>query len=190
MREATLVILIHQLLFQGIFFAKNIVLRRKLGRAIHGYNPEATLAIGFFAVFIGVSIWLAQTGCQWGSFALLPPWAAVAIGLALLGANMLVAAASLVQLGDSWRVGVIEGQETALVESGIYRFSRNPYFLSYLLMFGAYTVLLQNAVLLGLGGIGFILIQKMVLREEKYLATLHCDEYRQYCRRVPRYLLR
>ena len=183
-------ILIHQLLFQGIFLRKTLSSGASWAARYTANNPEATLAIVFFAVFIGVSIWLAQTGCQWGSFALLPPWAAVAIGLALLGANMLVAAASLVQLGDSWRVGVIEGQKTALVESGIYRFSRNPYFLSYLLMFGAYTVLLQNAVLLGLGGIGFILIQKMVLREEKYLATLHCDEYRQYCRRVPRYLLR
>jgi protein-S-isoprenylcysteine O-methyltransferase Ste14 len=32
MREAALVIMIHQLLYQGIFFVKNIALRHKLGR--------------------------------------------------------------------------------------------------------------------------------------------------------------
>jgi protein-S-isoprenylcysteine O-methyltransferase Ste14 len=87
-------------------------------------------------------------------------------------------------------VGVIEEQQTALVESGIYRYSRNPYFLAYLLMFAAYTVLLQSALLLGLSAIGFILVHAMVLREEKHLAMLHPQAYREYCQRVPRYLIR
>jgi protein-S-isoprenylcysteine O-methyltransferase Ste14 len=76
------------------------------------------------------------------------------------------------------------------VESGIYRYSRNPYFLAYLLMFAAYTVLLQSALLLGLSAIGFILVHSMVLREEKHLAKLHPQAYREYCQRVPRYLIR
>lgn len=190
MEDATLVIALHQLLFQGMFFAKNHALGRKLGKPIRGHNPEATLSIAFFALFIALSLWLAQTNTGWGKISLLPDRIALALCLALLGANMLVAAAALKHLGDSWRVGVIEEQQTALVESGIYRFSRNPYFLAYLLMFIAYTVLLQNAVLLGLSVIGFVLVQSMVLREEKYLATLHPETYARYCLRVPRYLFR
>jgi len=114
MREAALVILIHQLLDQGMFFVKNIALRHKLGRPIRGYNPKASWSIVFF------------------------------ICLVLLGANLLIGLASLRDLGDSWRVGVIEEQQTTLVESGIYRFSHNPCFVAYLLMFAAYAVLLQN----------------------------------------------
>lgn len=190
MRDAALVILLHQLLFQGMFFAKNITLQRKLGKPVRGANAEASLAIGFFVIFIALSLLLAQTDSSWGRLALLPAPAALVLGLFLLGATLLVAAASLQGLGDSWRVGVIEEQQTTLVESGIYRYSRNPYFLAYLLMFAAYTVLLQSAVLLGLSAIGFTLVHSMVLREEKHLATLHPQAYREYCQRVPRYLIR
>ncbi len=190
MRDAALVILLHQLLFQGMFFAKNITLQRKLGKPVRGANAEASLAIGFFVIFIALSLLLAQADSSWGRLALLPAPAALVLGLFLLGATLLVAAASLQGLGDSWRVGVIEEQQTTLVESGIYRYSRNPYFLAYLLMFAAYTVLLQSALLLGLSAIGFILVHSMVLREEKHLATLHPQAYREYCQRVPRYLIR
>ena len=190
MRDATLVILVHQLFFQGMFFAKNIALQRKLGRPVRGANPEASLAIAFFLIFIALSLLLAQTGSEWGKFALLSDRAALTLCLLLLVANLLVAAASLQGLGDSWRVGVIEEQQTALVETGIYRYSRNPYFLSYLLIFLAYTVLLQSALLLGLSAIGFMLIHAMVRREEQYLARLHPQGYREYCQRVPRYLIR
>ena len=92
-------------------------------------------------------------------------------------------------LKDSWRVGVLENQQTELIEDGIYRFSRNPYFLSYLIMFAAYTILLRNIILLVLSFVGFALIHAMVLKEEKYLAALHGEKYRQYQKKVPRYII-
>ncbi len=190
MRDATLIIAIHQLLFQGMFFAKNIALGNRLGRPIRGYNLEASISIGFFAVFIGLSLWLAQGESGWGMLSLLPVHLAQAICLLVLAVNLAVAAAALQDLGDSWRVGVIEEQRTSLVESGIYRFSRNPYFVSYMLMFVAYTILLQSTALLALSLIGFALIHWMVRREEKYLARLHPREYVRYCQRVPRYLIK
>ncbi len=67
--------------------------------------------------------------------------------------------------------------------------SRNPYFLSYLFMFAAYTVLLQNILLLGLSVIGFMLINSMVNTEEKYLQRVHGEAYLQYKRKVPRYFI-
>ncbi len=190
MRDTAVIIALHQLLFQGMFFLKNALLRRKLGQPVRGANPEAVASILFFACFIALSLWLALADRPPGHYALLAPGPALAIGLALLGANLLIGLASLKDLGDSWRVGVLEEQRTALVQSGIYRYSRNPYFLAYLLMFAGYTVLLQNALLLGLSLVGFACIHLMIGREERYLAGLHGEEYRQYCRRVPRYLLR
>lgn len=188
MKEATLVILVHQILYQGMFFAKNALLRRKLGKPIRGHNPEASLSIAFFALFIGLSIWLAQADVPPGRYPVLNAGFALLVGLALLGANLLIGLASLRDLGDSWRVGVIEEQQTALVESGIYGFSRNPYFVAYLLMFAGYTVLLQSAILLVLSAVGFMLIHLMILREEKHLVTLHPQDYQAYRQRVPRYL--
>jgi len=189
MTEATLLILVHQLLFQGMFFAKNCMLRRKLGKPIRGFNPEANLSIAFFALFIALSLYLASYPASPGRLELMPDRAAMIASLLVLLINLLLALASLRHIGDSWRVGVIEEQQTQLVQNGIYRFTRNPYFAAYLLMFVAYTLLLQNTILLVLSLVGCGLVHTMILREEKYLARTHGAEYQRYKRRVPRYFI-
>jgi len=172
-----------------MFFAKNILLRRKLGGPIRGGNREANLSIGFFSLFITLSILLGLLSAPVGMVHIVVRSTAQTVALALLAVNLLVGAASLAGLKDSWRVGVLEDQETELVEEGIYRFSRNPYFLSYLIMFVAYTVLLQNIILLVLSVVGFAMIHAMVLKEEKHLADQHGEQYRRYQKRVPRYII-
>lgn len=190
MTNAALIILVHQLLYQGMFVAKNVLLRRKLGQPIRGYNPEASASIAFFAGFIALSLWLAIADAPRGYYPLLDKPTAMLLALPLLALNLLIGLASLRDLGDSWRVGVIDEQRTSLVQSGIYRYSRNPYFASYLLMFAGYTVLLQNALLLALSLLGFALIHMMIRREERYLLSVHGDDFLAYCQRTPRYLLR
>ncbi|MCJ7683226.1 MAG: isoprenylcysteine carboxylmethyltransferase family protein [Desulfobacteraceae bacterium] len=189
MKGSVLIILFHQIIFQGMFFAKNISLRRKLGMPIRGRNREANLSIGFFGLFTILSVFLGLFNAPLGTVNLVAGSTALITVLALLAVNLLVGAASLTGLRDSWRVGVLEDQQTDLIEGGIYRFSRNPYFLSYLIMFAAYTVLLQNIILLVLSIAGFAMIHAMVLKEEKYLTALHGDKYRQYQERVPRYII-
>ncbi len=189
MSESAQIILLHQLVFQGMFAVKNIRLRRRLGQPIRGANPEARRAVAFFALFITVALYLAWSRTDVGAVHWLPPIAATGLCLLLLALNLVIGAASLKDLGDSWRVGVIEEQRTELVENGIYGRSRNPYFVAYLLMFAAYTLLLQNLVLLVLSGIGFGLVHGMVRREEAYLESVHGQAYRDYRGRVRRYLL-
>lgn len=170
-----------------MFFAKNVLLRRRLNQSIRGFNSEANLFIVFFLVFLGITLWLSlgsNAHQNTGPFVLAAQTMAVLLMLASLG----IAAASLIDLGDSWRVGVIEEQETELIESGVYRFSRNPYFLAYLLLLAAYTALLQSSLLLVLSIIGFGIVHAMILREERYLATIHNANYEHYCKRVQRYL--
>ncbi len=189
MYDSVLVILIHQTIFQGMFVAKNISLRHRLGIPVRGRNREANLSIIFFSLFIALSILLGLFDKPFGTVNLAARTTALGVALALLAVNVLVGAASLIGLRDSWRVGVLENQQTDLIEGGIYRFSRNPYFLSYLIMFAAYTVLLQSVILLVLSFIGFALIHAMVLKEEKHLTALHGQKYHQYKQRVPRYLI-
>ena len=186
MNEATWIILLHQALFQGLFIAKNISLKIKLGKPIRGNNAEANRAVGFFILFIALALYLAATdrGNDISGFGLI-----TSLSLSLLGLNLIFAMASLRDLGKSWRVGVIEEQETALIEEGIYRYSRNPYFVSYLLLFAAYTLLLQSILLLVLSFIGFALVHAMIRREEAYLDRVHGQAYLRYKQRVPRYLL-
>lgn len=183
------IILLHQFIFQGVFVAKNVVLRRKLGIPIRGHNREATIAIAVIVSFIGVAVALSILDRPPGELHLLSDTLAGTLGLALLLVGLVVAGASLVGLRDSWRVGVLEEQQTELITTGIYRFTRNPYFVSYLLMFAAYTILLQNAILLGLSLVGFWCIHRMIVKEEAYLSAVHGEAYRRYRRKVPRYIL-
>lgn len=186
---STAIILIHQVLFQGLFLAKNMTLQRRLGTPVRGVNREATLAIGFFALFIIVAGILSLNHPAVWSFQIMPEMAARAVAIALITINLVLGTAALIGLKDSWRVGVLEQQRTALIQSGIYRFSRNPYFLSYLTMFAAYTVLLQNVVLLILSFAGFAMIHKMILKEEQYLLSVHGERYLRYKDKVPRYFI-
>jgi protein-S-isoprenylcysteine O-methyltransferase Ste14 len=172
-----------------MFFTKNILLSHRLSRPIRGRNREANLSIGFIGLFITLSILLALFNAPFGTVHIVARRTALTVALSLLTVSIFGATASLIGLKDSWRVGVLEGQETDLIEQGIYRFSRNPYFLSYLIMFAAYTILLQNIILFILSFVGFALIHTMVLKEEKYLAALHGEKYRRYQKRVPRYII-
>ncbi|MCX2982687.1 isoprenylcysteine carboxylmethyltransferase family protein [Halieaceae bacterium IMCC14734] len=188
MNESVIIIIIHQLVYQGMFFAKNFILRRRLGRPIRGTNKEASIFIGFFLIFLGLTFFEAfQID---GGIASSSTWdiAAYSLGMILMCASVLIARASLKDLGDSWRVGVIEDQRTTLIETGIYGISRNPYFVAYLLLFAAYTVFLQSLLLLILSGIGFGLIHRLVRNEENYLSKQHGDTYQKYKKDVHRYL--
>ena len=172
-----------------MFFTKNIYLIRKTGNQIKGKNKEVVLSTIFFVLFISVSALFAFTASTIGSFLIIDTSYSLIIGSVLISINLFIGAVSLINMKDSWRVGVLEDQKTQLIERGIYKFSRNPYFLSYIMMFIAYTVLLQNIILFGLSIIGFLFIHSMISKEEQYLLRIHRDSYIQYKKRVPRYFI-
>ncbi len=172
-----------------MFFTKNSLLRKRLGISVRGRNREANLSIVFFGLFIILSILLSPFEVPFGTVDLITKNNAQIITIVLLAMNLLMGAVSLIGLKDSWRVGVLKDQQTDLIQGGVYRFSRNPYFLSYLIMFAAYTILLQNIILFILSIAGFVMIHKMVLKEELHLTDQHGDIYRQYKKRVPRYII-
>jgi len=188
MIESWLIILIHQFVFQGMFATKNIILNKRTGKQIRGKNIEATASILFFVIFIGAALIISFFKLSFGEVHFFTNSFTIITGLLLLILNLFVSASSLVNLKDSWRVGVLENQKTELIISGIYRFTRNPYFVSYILMFAAYTIILQNLILLGFSIIGILFIHKMIGKEESYLYSVHGDTYLQYKKKVPRYL--
>ncbi len=184
-----LIIVIHQLIFQGMFVLKNILLSKKIGKSIRGKNKEANFSIAFFILFIGAAAGLSTLDQAPAQIHLLGKTVAIISGLGLLLLNLIISGASLMNLKDSWRVGVIDNQKTELVTAGIYQFTRNPYFVSYFLMFAAYTIILQNLLLLVLSVIGFFFVHYMIIKEEKYLSSIHGQAYLQYKSKVARYLI-
>ncbi|HHF4395036.1 isoprenylcysteine carboxylmethyltransferase family protein [Haemophilus influenzae] len=78
---------------------------------------------------------------------------------------------------------------TKLVSTGIFRFSRNPMYLSLLLMLIAWVLWLGNS-LAWLGIIVFVLAinQFQIAKEEAYLENKFGDEYRHYKQKVRRWI--
>ena len=183
-----IIILVHLLIFQGMFITKNITLGKKIKKKIRGNNIEATISIIYFSLIIVVALTISIFNISFGKLQFLPDSIAIIAGLVLLFISLVISGASLVNLGDSWRVGVLEDQKTKLITSGIYRFTRNPYFVSYLLMFVGYTVILQNLLLLGLTIVAMFFVHNMILKEEKYLHTVHAKDFSDYINKVPRYI--
>ena len=81
------------------------------------------------------------------------------------------------------------GRQTAgLIQSGPYRWSRNPQILGgYLLVIGT---VVQRPSFYALGWVLLygIIAQMMIVTEEEYLQIQYGEAYDQYCAHVPRYL--
>jgi protein-S-isoprenylcysteine O-methyltransferase Ste14 len=110
----------------------------------------------------------------------------VGIGLLLLSLSWTVLAQS--QMGNSWRIGIDEEKQTALVQSGLFRFSRNPIFLGMIVTLLGIFLTIPNAFTLLFLVLGFVLIQIQVRLEEEFLMKMQDAKYADYCRKVRRWL--
>ena len=102
-----------------------------------------------------------------------------AIGLLIVGQ---------LHLGASWRIGIDEKAAPGLVDSGIYRFSRNPIYLALVIFVAGYTLLLPTRLSIALLVGTLIGIRLQVRAEEAYLLKSYGESYREYARRVGRFL--
>jgi len=77
----------------------------------------------------------------------------------------------------------------ALVESGVFRFSRNPMYLSMFLLYLGLAALANDFWLLPLFLVLFLSVDRMIVtREEKYLEQRFGDKYLRYEERVRRWI--
>jgi protein-S-isoprenylcysteine O-methyltransferase Ste14 len=109
-------------------------------------------------------------------------------GLILLTFGFLLGILALISMKNSWRVGIKYDQKTELVRSGVFAFSRNPYFLSYDILIFGYILLFPSLILLGLYLILVLIFHCMILEEEKYLESKHGETYLSYKQSVKRYM--
>ena len=77
----------------------------------------------------------------------------------------------------------------AIVTTGVYRFSRNPIYVAFLLVVLAFGLFANSWWFVVFGGLLFFLLDfGVVKREESYLLEKFGDPYRQYCRQVRRWI--
>jgi protein-S-isoprenylcysteine O-methyltransferase Ste14 len=104
-----------------------------------------------------------------------------AVGVAIIGV-------AIRTMADSWRTEIPEDKRTELVTGGIFRWSRNPAFLGFDLMFAGLAAMFFNPVLAALTVLSIVFYHLQILQEEKFLRSVFGTPYSEYMARTRRYL--
>ncbi|WP_150254910.1 methyltransferase family protein [Nocardiopsis deserti] len=110
-------------------------------------------------------------------------------GIGVMATGLLLVLAAQAGMSDSWRIGVQEGEHTALVTGGLFALVRNPVFTGMaVLLVGMALALpgaLSPAALLVL--VAGVQVQVRLI-EEPYLLRTHGTAYRAYAARTGRFV--
>ena len=177
------------LLFYGIYFTKQLAQKRRgiqtrqMGRRkekdLHRVEVLMAAATGLI-----VPVQLLSIGFQWSCL----PGGVRALGavLGLVGDGIFLVA--VLTMRDSWRAGIPKTDRTEFVSTGIYRYSRNPAFLGFDLMYLGILLLFFNLPLLLFTLWAMVMLHLQILQEEHYLPTVFGTAYATYQKQVCRYL--
>jgi protein-S-isoprenylcysteine O-methyltransferase Ste14 len=175
-------------------------------RSVHQWRTTGSTGVKGFHGRIGSLPWLAGISATVGlvltpiaPIAALLDWPGGALafaspalhagGAALALVGTAGALAAQLNMGSSWRVGVDEREQTALVTDGLFSWVRNPIFSFITLSALGLLLLVPNSLALLAGvltGLGIELQVRAV--EEPYLLRTHGADYARYAARVGRFM--
>ena len=133
----------------------------------------------------------------WLPIGFLPAWLAErwvdgavprALGSALLVGWVVVYGLGVRTMGDSWRLGIDRQRSGPLVTGGVFRWSRNPIYLAFNMLFWGTALVDGRVVLALLAAVLASLLHGEILREERFLASQFGQAYTSYRGRVGRYV--
>ncbi|HST41088.1 MAG TPA: isoprenylcysteine carboxylmethyltransferase family protein [Conexibacter sp.] len=188
--------LVLYLLFVGVLFGlRSVVMRSRTGssgwRGISG-RPGSAEWLGGVLFALALLLGLAAPICDLAGVATaidaLDRLPLHVLGLLLVAAGTALSLAAQLAMGDSWRVGVQEGERTELVTDGPYAVVRNPFFAALLPAAVGFALLVPNVVAL-LALLALIVALELQTRvvEEPYLLRAHGATYADYAARVGRF---
>jgi protein-S-isoprenylcysteine O-methyltransferase Ste14 len=155
---------------------------------------QAARAAGFFVVFALLAAQAFQAAVNPAGF-YVPTWlpSEGALILSIVGAIVLTDGFALLvvaqlQMGASWRIGIDEGATPGLIDTGLFRFCRNPIYLGLLVIIAGYVALLPTPISLLMWVGAYRVIQLQIRAEEAYLRRVYGDAYHAYAHRVGRLL--
>jgi protein-S-isoprenylcysteine O-methyltransferase Ste14 len=140
------------------------------------------------ALFVAILMWLTPTFAGSPS---IPLGLRRGVALALLCLGLSIAVSGVVAFRQArTTVNPIRASSaSALVSSGIYRFTRNPMYLGLLLELIAWTMFLSNPLALLLLPVYVLYINRFqIIPEERVLTSLFGTEYSAYKKSVRRWL--
>lgn len=174
--------------FYGFYIAKIIVQNKKSIKTNQmgmGNKPKKVLHV---EKIMSLATVLAMIADVCSIFAVKDfPMVQVRIAGIMLGILAVVFfAAATITMKNSWRVGIPE-EKTALVTNGIYKWSRNPAFVGFDLLYLAICFLFFNIPLLVISIWAAVMLHLQVLQEEEHMKKMFGEDYINYMEHTFRY---
>ncbi|MBM7609774.1 protein-S-isoprenylcysteine O-methyltransferase Ste14 [Lysinibacillus composti] len=110
------------------------------------------------------------------------------IGVVFCLLGLLLFLYSLISFGKSFRVGIDEDHPGPLITTGAFAISRNPIYTAFGFVLLGEFLIYPNWILLVYLIVGYWLFNRQVLLEEQSLMKIYGEEYKQYSKKVRRYL--
>lgn len=176
--------------FYGAYFWKMLMQRKKgivTNQIGKGSKDGATLlverALGVLTVFIVFfELGSILNGGHWYFNGFIRT-----TGILGAAAGVVIFIIAMWTMRDSWRAGIPDQEDTRMVTDGIYKYSRNPAFLGFDLMYLGILVAFFNPLLLAVTVCTILVLHLQILQEEKYLEIVFGEEYLVYKQITGRY---
>jgi protein-S-isoprenylcysteine O-methyltransferase Ste14 len=181
--------------FCGTFVLKGFLLKKQgiqsyrlgvkdKGKISAGTERSLNIFFGLWVLFwlVGIARWNGFAGGLAFYTNSIPRY----IGAALCLIGLAIFITAMLSMGRSWRAGIDSGK-TALVTRGLYRFSRNPAFVGFDLLFIGSALAYPYLLLWIVSPAAVMLLHMQVIHEETHLTKMHGKKYAQYMESTPRY---
>ena len=143
---------------------------------------------GALVVIVAVLMWVASSAAPTLNF-FLPAKSLSAVSLALTGAVICLAGVVSFRRAKTTVNPMKPNSTSSLVVSGIYRYTRNPMYLGFVLILLGWAAYLSNLAALAFVAAFVVYINRFQIRpEERVLASLFPHEYPVYAAKVRRWV--
>ena len=181
--------------FYYIYFAKQISLKKQgihTNRLAKGSKPTKTRIIELCLLLITYTMaavqFLSVFFYHYAARIEFPEYIPlIGIGLTLLG--VVIFLLSVITMGRNWRAGIDESQKTEIISAGIYKYSRNPAFVGFDLLYIGSALVFPSTPIAMLTLAAVITLHLQILEEEKYLSKKFGEAYESYKNKTTRYLI-
>jgi protein-S-isoprenylcysteine O-methyltransferase Ste14 len=181
------------LLFYGSYFAKMNIQSKsgiKTDRMGRGNKPKKTFIIEVIlkaATFLTAGIQLISIVYIKKMPILIQSNLVRYIGIIVSLLGVIIFIIAMTTMRDSWRAGIDKTQETKMIKTCIYKYSRNPAFVGFDLFYLGLALLFSNVLNVLCACISILMLHLQILEEEKFLPTIFGTEYLEYKKKTGRY---
>ena len=179
------------------FIAANSVSLKKKGVRFNSAQKSTVKIRGVYLLLVGLQlVFVIEIFRPLFGFSILPEVATNVLfnsdflhvaGVLAIFFSVYLMKTTLQHFGASLRFGLKENNAGKLVTTGVFTWSRNPFFLSLLLYFTGTALVFPNLFFISFAIAAFAGIHFSILKEEKFMQRVYGDEYREYRCKVRRY---